>query len=291
MLGNGRRAYNLTLMRFHSPDRLSPFGSGGINAYAYCGGDPINLADPSGFFASPLVMMGLAVVGGLGGAGAFAAANPSGGGGEDGGVNPWIIGGVIAAVGMLAGVGMAGRKQLMKLNDSSQQGSGRSWANAAGGTSTGPQAPKRGWETIAPAPVAPATPSASRSPSPGPMGPVSFAPRDQNGMTLVSMKNLPSPVRKKILDIRDHGPHSSDPKPALVGIGKTPPRPIAKAPADPSGKYIKRHNVLHGTGHGYEQWRIAVGSTKKSGLGVVMVTPNHDESYFKVFDWSKWREP
>ncbi len=278
-------------MRFHSPDRLSPFGSGGINAYAYCGGDPINLADPSGFFASPLVMMGLAVVGGLGGAGAFAAANPSGGGGEDGGVNPWIIGGVIAAVGMLAGVGMAGRKQLMKLNDSSQQGSGRSWANAAGGTSTGPQAPKRGWETIAPAPVAPATPSASRSPSPGPMGPVSFAPRDQNGMTLVSMKNLPSPVRKKILDIRDHGPHSSDPKPALVGIGKTPPRPIAKAPADPSGKYIKRHNVLHGTGHGYEQWRIAVGSTKKSGLGVVMVTPNHDESYFKVFDWSKWREP
>ncbi|MBD2782846.1 RHS repeat-associated core domain-containing protein [Xenorhabdus szentirmaii] len=47
-LGNGYRAYNPVLMRFHCPDSWSPFGKGGLNSYAYCGGDPINHADPSG---------------------------------------------------------------------------------------------------------------------------------------------------------------------------------------------------------------------------------------------------
>ncbi|MFN1150033.1 RHS repeat-associated core domain-containing protein [Serratia liquefaciens] len=47
-LGNGYRAYNPTLMRFHCPDSLSPFGAGGINPYTYCGGDPVNHTDPSG---------------------------------------------------------------------------------------------------------------------------------------------------------------------------------------------------------------------------------------------------
>lgn len=48
LLGNGYRAYNPVLMRFNSPDSLSPFGKGGLNAYAYCVGDPINKSDPSG---------------------------------------------------------------------------------------------------------------------------------------------------------------------------------------------------------------------------------------------------
>ena len=47
-LGNGYRAFNPVLMRFNSPDSLSPFGEGGLNAYAYCVGDPINRVDPSG---------------------------------------------------------------------------------------------------------------------------------------------------------------------------------------------------------------------------------------------------
>lgn len=42
LLGNGYRAYNLILMRFHSPDSWSPFGRGGLNAYTYCVGDPVN---------------------------------------------------------------------------------------------------------------------------------------------------------------------------------------------------------------------------------------------------------
>lgn len=51
-LGNGHRTYNPVLMRFHSADRLSPFGKGGINAYAYCQNDPVNYHDPSGRFPS-----------------------------------------------------------------------------------------------------------------------------------------------------------------------------------------------------------------------------------------------
>lgn len=48
LLGNGYRAYSPALMRFVSPDNVSPFGAGGVNAYGYCGGDPVNLEDPSG---------------------------------------------------------------------------------------------------------------------------------------------------------------------------------------------------------------------------------------------------
>ena len=52
LLGNGYRAFNPVLMRFNSPDSLSPFGKGGVNAYAYCLGDPVNGVDPNGH--SPL---------------------------------------------------------------------------------------------------------------------------------------------------------------------------------------------------------------------------------------------
>ena len=55
LLGNGHRVYNPVLMRFHSADRLSPFGKGGLNAYAYCEGDPINCTDPTGQFVDWLV--------------------------------------------------------------------------------------------------------------------------------------------------------------------------------------------------------------------------------------------
>jgi RHS repeat-associated protein len=50
-LGNGYRAYNPIPGRFTCPDSWSPFGDGGINPYAYCAGDPVNRADPSGHFS------------------------------------------------------------------------------------------------------------------------------------------------------------------------------------------------------------------------------------------------
>lgn len=47
-LGNGHRSFSPARMRFSSPDSLSPFGRGGLNAYCYCEGDPVNNIDPSG---------------------------------------------------------------------------------------------------------------------------------------------------------------------------------------------------------------------------------------------------
>lgn len=52
-LGNGHRTYNPILMRFQSADALSPFGAGGINAYTYCSGDPVNRVDRNGAFSLP----------------------------------------------------------------------------------------------------------------------------------------------------------------------------------------------------------------------------------------------
>lgn len=42
------RPYDPVQMSFLSPDSDSPFGSGGLNPYAYCGGDPVNNIDPDG---------------------------------------------------------------------------------------------------------------------------------------------------------------------------------------------------------------------------------------------------
>ncbi|MCX2686560.1 RHS repeat-associated core domain-containing protein [Pseudomonas sp. DCB_AW] len=53
LLGNGYRLFINGLMRFSSPDSLSPFSIGGLNAYAYCNGDPVNNSDPTGHMLSP----------------------------------------------------------------------------------------------------------------------------------------------------------------------------------------------------------------------------------------------
>ncbi|HAB03670.1 MAG TPA: hypothetical protein DCE25_12375 [Pseudomonas sp.] len=47
-LGLGYRAYSPRLNRFLAADSWSPFGRGGLNAYCYCEGDPVNRLDPDG---------------------------------------------------------------------------------------------------------------------------------------------------------------------------------------------------------------------------------------------------
>jgi RHS repeat-associated protein len=58
-LGNGYRQFNPVTMRFNSPDSLSPFGDGGLNAYAYCVGDPVNRSDPTGHFSVLSILIGV----------------------------------------------------------------------------------------------------------------------------------------------------------------------------------------------------------------------------------------
>ncbi|WP_412481492.1 RHS repeat-associated core domain-containing protein [Pseudomonas asiatica] len=48
--GHGYRQLNPVLMRFNSADALSPFGAGGLNAYAFLLNDPVNGTDPSGAY-------------------------------------------------------------------------------------------------------------------------------------------------------------------------------------------------------------------------------------------------
>jgi RHS repeat-associated protein len=59
LLGNGYRAFNPVLMRFNSPDSLSPFDEGGLNAYAYAVGNPVNRVDPTGHFVIAATFLGV----------------------------------------------------------------------------------------------------------------------------------------------------------------------------------------------------------------------------------------
>jgi RHS repeat-associated protein len=59
LFGNGYRAYQPELMRFLSPDSVSPFGKGGVNAYAYCACDPVNFKDVSGHSRSLIAQFGV----------------------------------------------------------------------------------------------------------------------------------------------------------------------------------------------------------------------------------------
>ncbi|MGE8177959.1 RHS repeat domain-containing protein [Pseudomonas fluorescens] len=57
------RPYDSRLMVFLTADSASPIGNGGLNRYAYCGGDPVNRVDPNGhsFWSWFLAGVGIAL--------------------------------------------------------------------------------------------------------------------------------------------------------------------------------------------------------------------------------------
>lgn len=56
------RPYDPILMMFLAPDNASPLGAGGLNRYAYCGGDPVNRVDPDGHSFWSWVAAGVSLV-------------------------------------------------------------------------------------------------------------------------------------------------------------------------------------------------------------------------------------
>lgn len=80
LLGNGYRVFSPVLMRFQAPDSWSPFEVGGLNAYSYTNGDPVNYSDPSGHLKLATIFSMLMA----GGDDAFAAGARAGGAGGRG---------------------------------------------------------------------------------------------------------------------------------------------------------------------------------------------------------------
>lgn len=74
----GYRPYDPIIMAFLSPDSDSPFGQGGLNAYAYCAGDPVNRIDPSGHGWVTWLVAGIGIgLGVIGTIATFGAAAPA----------------------------------------------------------------------------------------------------------------------------------------------------------------------------------------------------------------------
>ncbi|MNF49435.1 hypothetical protein D3C84_307060 [compost metagenome] len=94
-LGNGYRQFNPVLMRFNSPDTSSPFGKGGVNAYMYCVGDPINQSDPTGHFPFWQVVSGVSA--------AIGAASIAGGLIAEDKTLKWMFFGLAAVSAIVAG--------------------------------------------------------------------------------------------------------------------------------------------------------------------------------------------
>ena len=96
-LGNGYRQFNPVLMRFNSTDNWSPFGEGGLNAYAYCSGDPVNKVDPNGHAFGGFLM----VVGGVASiVGGYILAKKEGSAAFFGGLALMVLGVGVIGVGM-----------------------------------------------------------------------------------------------------------------------------------------------------------------------------------------------
>ncbi|WP_434592951.1 RHS repeat-associated core domain-containing protein [Pseudomonas sp. R4-83] len=114
LLGNGYRAYSPTLMRFLAPDSMSPFGAGGLNAYSYCLGDPVNRVDPTGHISWQSILgIGASILGIVASVVTMGAATPL----------------AVAALGLAVASGLAGiaSEVVNELSPGSQAGEILGW--------------------------------------------------------------------------------------------------------------------------------------------------------------------
>ncbi len=195
LLGNGHRAHNPALMRFHSPDDQSPFSKGGVNAYAYCEGDPQNRMDPSGQHWIAWV--------GIGGLLATGTGMAVGAGVVDDGAVKGVLGtvvalSVIAAGAVFAGHTLMGNRMVDRLISASASRRSSSLSGAA---------------SMTPRPLTPSSPSLVSIPPPAatprtaPVGqktriaaPSSVRSGSVSSIDPVSLTQVPETRRAMMLD-------------------------------------------------------------------------------------------
>lgn len=257
LLGNGRRVFNPLLMRFHSPDWLSPFARGGLNAYAYCTGNPVNLFDPSGL--TPLIIAALAMT----------------------------------KVSQAGRVGALARRPLLKLAQPGQLAPVSAWSKPLSVTPSngiGLSSPLRRGARVesrgrarSPSPAVSPDPHSSISPQ-NSTGPVRFEYQDMDD---VHMRSLAPEVQERIVQIRKFGPAGDSPDPRIAN-GKVFNNDRNQLPP-PKGKAgLHRYVVKHGSDHHLTGSRIVTESIRGRGISRIYYSEDHDRVYREVVGWKSY---